>query len=78
MREKLGDQAKSSSEITQSLTRLGYIAPSVEASQTTRAINNGDVRQMLRAKLDAEKKLDALVESVAERRKKLNGSALTS
>jgi capsid protein len=75
MRQKLGENAKSGAEIEVALARVGYQAPPPSPAEQIRVVTTSDARAMLTARLDAEKKLAALVESIGARREKLNGSA---
>lgn len=75
MRQKLGQSAKSGAEIEVALSRMGYKAPEIQPAEAVRVVTKSQAKAMLQQKLDAEKKLEAIVASLGERRAKLNGQA---
>jgi hypothetical protein len=70
MRQKLGQSAKSGAEIEVALSRVGYEAAEMQPDNGVRVVTTSDAKAMLRHKLDAEKKLEVIVASLAERRAK--------
>lgn len=77
MRKKLGFASKSAAEVELTLARVGYERPPQHPAEVVRVVTKSDAKAMLAAKLDAERKLDALVATLGERKAKLNGNTST-
>jgi len=68
IRSKLGQSSKSNAEIESALSRLGYRKPPPAVDSLVKVVSKSDVAAMLGAKLEAEKKLAALVDTLGQRK----------